>query len=215
MTCRLFITMSLSKPMMTHWTIRDKLQWNFNQNITISFLKMHLKMSSAKWRKFISPSAWSYKVPVKEQYSVPQLHYARSGSDLQSVERTRSVFCVPQSLWNVVDQFRSNMNILAPTLPDSIFCDILHLINQDVSLSIDMVPGIPISCVSDSICEIYGKIPCHSWINSTSQGKPTQHVMAFWWRYRRDGSSRIIVTCVFESCYTNELQGIIYLRSLI
>ena len=31
-------------------THRDKLQWTFNENF--SFMKMHLKISSAKWRSF-------------------------------------------------------------------------------------------------------------------------------------------------------------------
>ena len=30
-----------------NWTLRNKLQWNFNQNTKFSFLKMHLKISSA------------------------------------------------------------------------------------------------------------------------------------------------------------------------
>ena len=35
-----------------NWTLRKKLQWNLNRNSSISFKKMHLKMSSAKWRPF-------------------------------------------------------------------------------------------------------------------------------------------------------------------
>ena len=35
-----------------NWTLRNKLQWNQNQNVeSFSFMKMHLKMSSAKWVK--------------------------------------------------------------------------------------------------------------------------------------------------------------------
>ena len=34
-----------------NWNLRNKLQWNFEQN-TVSFAKMHLKMPSAKWRPF-------------------------------------------------------------------------------------------------------------------------------------------------------------------
>ena len=30
------------------WTLRNKLQWNFNQNTKLSFTKMHLTISSAK-----------------------------------------------------------------------------------------------------------------------------------------------------------------------
>ena len=34
-------------------TLRNELQWNFNQNIkTVSSTKMHLNISSAKWRPF-------------------------------------------------------------------------------------------------------------------------------------------------------------------
>ena len=35
-----------------NWTLMNKLQWNFNQNTKLSFTKMHLKISSAKWRPF-------------------------------------------------------------------------------------------------------------------------------------------------------------------
>ena len=35
-----------------NWTLRNKLQWNFNRNSDISFQKMHLKVSSAKWQPF-------------------------------------------------------------------------------------------------------------------------------------------------------------------
>ena len=33
-----------------NWTLKNKLQWNFNKNTKLSFTKMHLKLSSAKWR---------------------------------------------------------------------------------------------------------------------------------------------------------------------
>ena len=35
-----------------NWAPRNKLQWNFNQNIKLFFSKMRLKMASAKWRLF-------------------------------------------------------------------------------------------------------------------------------------------------------------------
>ena len=35
-----------------NWILRNKLQWNFNQNTKFSFTKMHLKLSSAKWSPF-------------------------------------------------------------------------------------------------------------------------------------------------------------------
>ena len=35
-----------------NWTLENKLQWNFNENSKFSFRKMHLKISSAKWRRF-------------------------------------------------------------------------------------------------------------------------------------------------------------------
>ena len=35
-----------------NWTLRNKLQWNFNQNSDISFKKIHLKLSFGKWWQF-------------------------------------------------------------------------------------------------------------------------------------------------------------------
>ena len=35
-----------------NWTLRNKVQINFNQNTKLSFTKMHLKISSVKWRPF-------------------------------------------------------------------------------------------------------------------------------------------------------------------
>ena len=34
------------------WTLRNKLHWNFNRSWNFLFKKMHLKMSSGKWRPF-------------------------------------------------------------------------------------------------------------------------------------------------------------------
>ena len=35
-----------------NWTLRNNLKWTLNQNTTLSFMKMHLKMFSAKWLPF-------------------------------------------------------------------------------------------------------------------------------------------------------------------
>ena len=35
-----------------NWTIRNKVRWNSNKMQNFSFMKMHLKMSSVKWRQF-------------------------------------------------------------------------------------------------------------------------------------------------------------------
>ena len=35
-----------------NWTLKKKLQWNFNQNSKFSFKKIQLKMTSVKWRPF-------------------------------------------------------------------------------------------------------------------------------------------------------------------
>ena len=55
MSCRLFGAKPLSEPMLdiiVDWTLRNKVQWNLNRNSYISFKKMHMKLSSAKWRPF-------------------------------------------------------------------------------------------------------------------------------------------------------------------
>ena len=47
-------------------SFRNKLQWNFNQNaIFFSFTKMHLKISSVKWRPFC---------PGKDELNIPYLN---------------------------------------------------------------------------------------------------------------------------------------------
>ena len=38
--------------LVVNWTFRNKLQWNFHWNIKFSFQKIHLKMSSGKWKTF-------------------------------------------------------------------------------------------------------------------------------------------------------------------
>ena len=50
MACRLFDAKPLSKPMLCCWILRNKLQWNFNQNANVSLKKMHLKILSANWQ---------------------------------------------------------------------------------------------------------------------------------------------------------------------
>ena len=45
--------------LLINWTLMVKLQWNFNQNTIFSFTKMHLKISSVKWRPFC-PGGWVY-----------------------------------------------------------------------------------------------------------------------------------------------------------
>ena len=54
MDCRLFGARSLSKQcwVIVNHTISNKIQRNFNQGRNFSFTKMHLKLSSAKWRPF-------------------------------------------------------------------------------------------------------------------------------------------------------------------
>ena len=54
MACQLFGAKLLSKPMLEYCqlSLRNKLKWNFNQNTKFSSMKMHLKMSSAKWQPF-------------------------------------------------------------------------------------------------------------------------------------------------------------------
>ena len=51
MACRLF----RAKPLcwfIVNWTIRNKFQWNSNQNAIFLFTKMHLRISSVKWWPF-------------------------------------------------------------------------------------------------------------------------------------------------------------------
>ena len=38
--------------LIVNWTLRNKLPWYLNQNTKISFTKMHLKISPAKWRPY-------------------------------------------------------------------------------------------------------------------------------------------------------------------
>ena len=45
--------------MLAHWTLRNELKRNSNQNTYFSFRKMHLKMSFAKWWPFqLSRGRW-------------------------------------------------------------------------------------------------------------------------------------------------------------
>ena len=54
MACSLIGAKPLSKPSwnIVNWTLRNKLQWNSNKLQNFSYMEMHLKMSSAKWRPF-------------------------------------------------------------------------------------------------------------------------------------------------------------------
>ena len=48
-----------------NWTLRNKLQWNFIEILRFSFKKMHLKVSSAKWRPFcLSLNVSSHPVTI-------------------------------------------------------------------------------------------------------------------------------------------------------
>ena len=52
MACRLFSAKWLSKPTV-NWTLMNKLQWIcFVKTVSFPLTKMHMKISSAKWRPF-------------------------------------------------------------------------------------------------------------------------------------------------------------------
>ena len=55
MAWRLFAAKPLSNRcwVIVNWTIVNKRQWSFNQNTKLFIMKMHLKISSAKWRPFL------------------------------------------------------------------------------------------------------------------------------------------------------------------
>ena len=42
-------------------TLKNKLQWNLNQNTKLCFTKMHLKISSAKWWPFYPGGRWVHR----------------------------------------------------------------------------------------------------------------------------------------------------------
>ena len=47
-----------------NWTLRNKIQWNLNRNSYIFIKKMHLKISSAKWRPFclsLNVLTWEFR----------------------------------------------------------------------------------------------------------------------------------------------------------
>ena len=54
MVCRLFGAKPLSNQcwVIVNWNLRNKLQWNFDQIKNLSFMKMRLQISSAKWLPF-------------------------------------------------------------------------------------------------------------------------------------------------------------------
>ena len=61
-----------------NWTLRNKRQWTLNPNLCILFKKMHLKMSSGKWRQSclgfnvltVNP-AYGYSLPSTHPYTYP------------------------------------------------------------------------------------------------------------------------------------------------
>ena len=101
MACSLFSTQPLYEPMLTycHLDSSNKDQWNSNQNI--SFMKMHLKMLSAKWRLFCPGGDWLsthrinyflvdiYKSPESSNFVFSD---QRLRTDLKSVEMYKTEF---------------------------------------------------------------------------------------------------------------------------
>ena len=61
MTCSLFGDKPLSKPLLVYfnWILRNKLQWSLIKIQKLSFTKIHMKISSAKWRPFC-PSRYKF-----------------------------------------------------------------------------------------------------------------------------------------------------------
>ena len=51
-----------------NWTLGDKLQWKFNQNLYIFINKMHLITSFGKWWPFCLSLRLSYACPVYKSY---------------------------------------------------------------------------------------------------------------------------------------------------
>ena len=60
MACRLFGDKPLSKPSVGYYQLgpRKTCQWNVGQKSNSSFKKLHLKMSSSKWRPFLCKEKW-------------------------------------------------------------------------------------------------------------------------------------------------------------
>ena len=54
MACQLFGTKPLPGPIFANGTLRNKHQWNLNQNTIFSLMEMHLELSSVKWWPFCS-----------------------------------------------------------------------------------------------------------------------------------------------------------------
>ena len=52
MVCRPFGAKPLHCWLVVNWALKNELQWDLNQITEISFMKMHLKASSVKWRPF-------------------------------------------------------------------------------------------------------------------------------------------------------------------
>ena len=79
MACRLFGTMPLAEPILiiVHWARRKELQWHSNENTKLSFIKMHLKLSSAKWRPYCTE--WDELRHIFYISSEPLLHWSSEG----------------------------------------------------------------------------------------------------------------------------------------
>ena len=73
-------TKPLPKPILTYQQsdpyIRNKLQWNLNQNTNVSFMKTRLKMSSGKWRSYCLERPQSINVPNFVEITKRLLHGA-------------------------------------------------------------------------------------------------------------------------------------------
>ena len=64
-----------------NWTLKNNLQWNFNQNSYISFKKMHLKMLSVKWCPFCLCLNVLYNTYLDTAKSLSELPWASLGTN--------------------------------------------------------------------------------------------------------------------------------------
>ena len=69
MVCRPFGAKPLHCWLVVNWALKNELQWNLNQNTEISFMKMHLKASSVKWRPFC-PGRYEFIHQTTPVYSI-------------------------------------------------------------------------------------------------------------------------------------------------
>ena len=75
-----------------NWPLGNKLQWTFDQAHTFSFKKMHLKLSSVKWRPFcLGPNVLNIVVEEKNTNHYQTCWIARC-------------YCVPSMHWYIVFQ---------------------------------------------------------------------------------------------------------------